>query len=157
VGWRLGAPGRAAADAALDAERRALDRAETDARYEQFSALNDRFKSAIVAWQLRDVGGATVPNDHADAAYDGRVLAEIESVDCALQPLLEWIATRVPRTAAYRPRFRAALRKALAGERRFVAAPLIDSYHTVWFEFHEELIRLSGRPRAGEAAAGRGA
>ena len=36
-----------------------------------------------------------------------------------------------------------------------MAHPLRDSYHTVWFELHEELIRLSGRNRASEAAAGR--
>ncbi len=28
-----------------------------------------------------------------------------------------------------------------------VAAPNKDSYHTVWFELHEELLVLSGRPR----------
>lgn len=157
IGWRLTAAGRVAANDAIDAERAALDAAETDGRYEGFSELNDRFKAAIVAWQLRDVGGTAVPNDHADAAYDASVLREIEAVDRDLQPLLAWIAARVPRTAPYRPRFEQALQRALRGERRFVAAPLIDSYHTVWFEFHEELIRLSGRTRAGEAAAGRGA
>ena len=35
-----------------------------------------------------------------------------------------------------------------------VAAPVKDSYHTVWFELHEELIILSGRNRADEEAAG---
>jgi pyruvate,orthophosphate dikinase len=38
-----------------------------------------------------------------------------------------------------------------------LSAPLKDSYHTVWFEMHEELILLCGRNRADEAAAGRGA
>jgi pyruvate,orthophosphate dikinase len=156
IGWRLTAAGRALADAALAVERAALDRSETDARYEDFCELNDRFKRTIVAWQLREAGGKTVPNDHSDAAYDARVLRDLESVDRNLQPLLEWLAARVPRSAAYRERFEGALAKALRGERRFVAAPLIDSYHTVWFEFHEELIRLSGRTRAAEAAAGRG-
>ncbi len=32
---------------------------------------------------------------------------------------------------------------------------MIDSYHTVWFELHEELIALSGLTREDEAAAGR--
>jgi pyruvate,orthophosphate dikinase len=35
-----------------------------------------------------------------------------------------------------------------------LASPLKDSYHTVWFEFHEELIALTGRDRAIEEAAG---
>jgi hypothetical protein len=34
-----------------------------------------------------------------------------------------------------------------AGELRFVAQPLVDSYHTVWFELHEGLLRLAGRGR----------
>jgi pyruvate,orthophosphate dikinase len=34
-----------------------------------------------------------------------------------------------------------------------LAAPLKDSYHTVWFELHEELIILSGRSRADVEAA----
>jgi hypothetical protein len=32
---------------------------------------------------------------------------------------------------------------------------MIDSFHTVWFELHEDLIGLLGRTRAEEAAAGR--
>jgi pyruvate,orthophosphate dikinase len=32
---------------------------------------------------------------------------------------------------------------------------LLDSYHTVWFELHEDLIRLAGRTREAEATAGR--
>jgi hypothetical protein len=31
-----------------------------------------------------------------------------------------------------------------------------DSYHTIWFQFHEELIEMAGRTRAEEAAEGRG-
>ena len=33
------------------------------------------------------------------------------------------------------------------GDHTMVAAPIKDSYHTVWFELHEELIVLSGRER----------
>ncbi len=32
---------------------------------------------------------------------------------------------------------------------------MVDSYHTLWFELHEELIQALGRTRADEAAAGR--
>ena len=34
-----------------------------------------------------------------------------------------------------------------------IASPLKDSYHTVWFELHEELMHLSGRTRAIEEAS----
>jgi pyruvate,orthophosphate dikinase len=33
-----------------------------------------------------------------------------------------------------------------------IASPLKDSYHTIWFELHEELIHLAGRDRATEEA-----
>jgi pyruvate,orthophosphate dikinase len=157
IGWRLTAEGRAAADAVIRAERVTLDQREVDAQYERFTELNDRFKAAIMAWQLRDVDGAPVPNDHSDTAYDADVLRRIAAIDRDLHDVVAWIGTHVGRTFAYRQRFALALEKAMRGERRFVAAPLIDSYHTVWFELHEELIRLSGRTRAEEAAAGRGA
>ena len=38
---------------------------------------------------------------------------------------------------------------------RYVASPRVDSYHSVWFELHEDLILLAGRTRADEVAAGR--
>jgi pyruvate,orthophosphate dikinase len=37
-----------------------------------------------------------------------------------------------------------------AGDGTMVASPFKDSYHTVWFELHEELMHLSGRDRATE-------
>jgi pyruvate,orthophosphate dikinase len=40
-----------------------------------------------------------------------------------------------------------------AGHSIMLASPLKESYHTVWFEYHEELISLTGRSRAQEALA----
>ena len=37
----------------------------------------------------------------------------------------------------------------------YIASPRVDSYHGVWFELHEDLIRLSGKTREEEVAAGR--
>jgi hypothetical protein len=54
-------------------------------------------------------------------------------------------------------RFADALEAVRGGDNTMFGRPLGDSYHTVWFELHEELIALSGRTRAEEAAAGRGA
>lgn len=34
---------------------------------------------------------------------------------------------------------------------------LVESYHGIWFEFHEELIQASGRTRAQESSTGGGA
>jgi pyruvate,orthophosphate dikinase len=69
--------------------------------------------------------------------------------------ILASVGRTINRLEAYRHRLEAALRSIDAGELEMVAHPLKDSYHTVWFEMHEELIRLSGRNRGDEARAGR--
>ena len=121
-----------------------------------FHAANDRFKEIVTSWQLREVGGETVPNDHEDAVYDTAVIdalaAEIHTV---IVPIVEVVAEAEPRMQRYLVRFVDALDALRAGDGQMMAHPLKDSYHTVWFELHEELIRLSGRNRADESAAGR--
>jgi hypothetical protein len=64
-------------------------------------------------------------------------------------------ASLVPRLGPYPARFAAAMARVAQGDTEYVARPMIDSYHTVWFEFHEELIQASGTTREAEAAAGR--
>ena len=54
---------------------------------------------------------------------------------------------RLPRFDGYARRLRRALDAISAGDHTMVAAPIKDSYHTVWFELHEELLVLSGRQR----------
>ena len=67
----------------------------------------------------------------------------------------EEVATSEPRLARYTERLHAALEALQEGDVQMMAHPLRDSYHTAWFELHEELIRLYGRNLASEAAAGR--
>ena len=64
-------------------------------------------------------------------------------------------AAGLPRLARYeRPPGRRG-RRGAAGNGKYIASPRVDSYHGAWFELHEDLIRLAGRTRADEAAAGR--
>lgn len=151
MGLRLTPAGQAAADAIWAAEREALDAAAMAALHADFHAPNAAFKAVVADWQLRD--GA--PNDHSNAAHDAAVLDRLAATHAAIEPIVARAAALVPRLRRYGDRLAAALARVRAGEGRWVAAPLIDSYHTIWFELHEELIRLSGRTRAAEAAAGR--
>jgi hypothetical protein len=41
-----------------------------------------------------------------------------------------------------------------AGEGDWFTSPLVDSYHTVWFELHEDLLATLGLERAEEARTG---
>ncbi len=137
-------------DQLLSAERAGIDPASLAPHYDQFSAVNKDFKGLAAGWQLRD--GA--PNDHGDPAYDQSILDQLPSIDRRVGPIVAAVAEIAPRLAPFARRFAAALAKVEAGEHQWFLKPLIDSYHTVWFEFHEELIAISGRNRLDEAAAG---
>ncbi len=123
----------------------------------RFHEVNEAFKTVVGDWQMRFVGGTEIPNDHTDAAYDAEVVARLRtSIHVDVEPIIIRTAQAEPRLVRYWERLEAALRAIEAGQNDMMAHPLKDSYHTVWFELHEELIRLSGRNRADEAAAGRG-
>src|SRR5207244_898520 len=60
------------------------------------------------------------------------------------------LAVELERMRSYGPRLTAALERVEAGEREWVARPLIDSYHTVWHELHEDLLLTLGIDRSAE-------
>ena len=120
-----------------------------------FIALDHRMKTVVTAWQTREVDGAQTPNLHADAAYDAEVLAGLAALHADALAWLIPLVSQLPRLASYQARLESAVAQATGGDGRYVASPRVDSYHSVWFELHEDLIRLSGRTRAEEVASGR--
>ena len=151
LGLRLTPAGQVAAVACWDAARGRIAPDAMAALYADFHVPNAAFKAVIADWQLCN----GVVNDHQDTAYDAAVLARLAAIDADICPLIARAAVLEPRLARYADRLAAALAAIAAGNHRFVAVPLLDSYHTVWFELHEELIRLAGLSRAAEAAEGR--
>jgi pyruvate,orthophosphate dikinase len=149
---RISPSGRERLVALLDEERATVDQTALTEAYEDFDVVNTEFKTLITAWQMLD--GQTV-NDHTDATYDASVIERLDALHQRFQPLLAHIAKLAPRLATYQARFNHAIDMIRQGNHSFVARPIADSYHTVWFELHEELIGLLGRTRAEEAAAGR--
>lgn len=150
--FKLSPEGRAELDELLAAERATVDGAAIARLYEEFDEHNTALKEMMTRWQLKD--GST-PNDHTDAAYDAAIIADLVALDARFRPLLDRFVTVADRLAQYPPRFARALAMIEAGHRSWFAKPLADSYHTVWFELHEDLIGLAGLTRADEAAAGR--
>jgi pyruvate,orthophosphate dikinase len=138
-------------EALLDEERRGIDGGAVRGIYDEFTPVNQDFKALAAEWQLRD----GEPNDHADAVYDQSVLDQLPDIHRRLMPLVERMAGLVARLRPFHVRFEHALRRVQAGEHEWFLKPLLDSYHTVWFEFHEELIGLAGLSRLTEAASGR--
>ncbi len=120
-----------------------------------FLPLDKRIKTTVTAWQLRDIGGQPTLNDHADPEYDGAILAELQAIHAEVSAWLYSVTDAPGPVSRYAARLDRAALAVAAGDHRFFSSPRVDSYHSVWFELHEELIRLAGRTRADEAASGR--
>ncbi len=94
---------------------------------------------------------------NSDPDYDGGIVERIAAIDVANQTLIADAAAIIPRLARYGLAFAEAWQRIEGGGTRWIAVPILDSYHTLRFELHKELIQLSGRSRAAEAAAGHAA
>ncbi|WP_040840955.1 hypothetical protein [Nocardia brevicatena] len=148
---RLTPEGRERLAVLVRAEHAGIDQQALTALYEEFDRHNTALKQIVSDWQIK--GGA--PNDHTDEAYDRAVIDRLSGLDSEFRLLVARIAQVAPRLATYQRRFGNAVEQIRAGNTSYLARPITDSYHTVWFEFHEELIGLLGRTREEEAAAGR--
>ena len=114
---------------------------------ERFEIINRELKQIITDWQTVDVGGRRIANDHANREHDGRIIDRLGDLHERFEPILKQLADAVPRLRHYQRALTAALERAEAGEIAWVSDAKLDSYHTVWFELHEELLRLRGRRR----------
>ena len=154
MGYRITPTGRMRCGELIDAEHRAADQSAVTAIYENFCEHNKELKAVITDWQTR---GPNQPNDHSDGEYDHAVLDRLAALHQRVLPLLDQIGDVAPRLRHYKRRLQRAVDAVVAGDHTYVSRPILDSYHTVWFELHEDLIGLAGLTRAAEAEAGRGA
>jgi pyruvate,orthophosphate dikinase len=153
--FRLTAHGKSVGKEQMGADSEAWGNENAVAALDAFLALDQRMKATVTAWQMRDVDGAQAFNDHSDPAYDARVLADLAALHADAAAWLRPVAGDLPRLAGYLARLERATAAARSGDHRYVASPRVDSYHSAWFELHEDLIQLAGRSRAEEVAAGR--
>jgi hypothetical protein len=148
-GWVLTPQGRAAHEKRLADELDASGgRAEVERRFGQFLELNPTLLQACTDWQVRD----GVVNDHTDAEYDDAVRRRLADLHQEALPVLTPLGDVLERFGGYPPRLQRAADKVAAGDGAWVDKPLTDSYHTVWFELHEDLLSTLGLQRAEESA-----
>jgi hypothetical protein len=147
---RISRGGRARLAELLAQERSGVDTAAVAAAHAEFRCVNGDFKALVSDWQSKD----GQPNTHQDADYDAAVLARLHGVHQRVLPIITAAAAQIPRLGAYSAKLAGALAKIRAGETTWFTRPIIDSYHTVWFELHEELIQAAGLSRADEARRG---
>lgn len=103
--------------------------------YERFEGYNSRFLSLMSAWQTE--------SDEAQERTYSRLERVVERHVGALKIAARW----VPRYGHYAARFERSLEHVDSGRSDYVSSPMVDSLHNIWFEFHEDLLAVLGRPR----------
>lgn len=101
--------------------------------YDRFESANDQFIKAVSDWQKTDGGPKA----------ELKVLRIVERLTKALDEL----TAAIPRYRHYIRRFRDSVARVDRGEREYMCGPTIDFIHTIWFEFHEDILSVLGRPR----------
>jgi hypothetical protein len=149
-GWGLTTAGRARAAELVAADLAPDVRARVDDCYRRFLTLNREVLAACTDWQVRDVAGTRVLNDHGDAAYDQEVLDRLFALCGKAEPLLCDLADAAARFDTYGSRLANAVARVHAGEYDWLVQPGIDSYHSIWFELHEDLLTTLGIERSKE-------
>jgi hypothetical protein len=115
--------------------------------YQAFESINRDLKQLITDWQTIAVGGERIRNVHDDADYDERIVDRLGALHDRAVPLLTSMSQELPRIQSYRRLLTEALEKCEDGAVEWVSDAKIASYHSVWFELHEDLLRVLGRER----------
>lgn len=101
--------------------------------YEQFEVLNSEFLNLISKWQA--------------SGMERRILSQLLRVVERHIAGIGRIEESIPRYRVYADRFTNAMERVDLGDVSFVTNPLADSIHNIWFEFHEDILAVIGRPR----------
>lgn len=150
-GWSLTSSGRAEGERLLADELDAAGaRPHIEQCYQQFLGLNTQLLGICSDWQVLRRDGVEVVNDHSDPVHDRSVMIRLALVDRAVQPVTRRMGASLERLSTYGARLSDARRRVESGRTEWFTKPGIDSYHTVWFELHEDLLATLGRRRTEE-------
>jgi hypothetical protein len=114
---------------------------------QEFERLNGELKAVITDWQTVPLGGTRIANDHTDEDYDAAVINRLERIHERVQPVLQRLRREIPRFAYYESGLAGAMDHVEESASAWVSGAEIPSYHTLWFELHEDLLRLGGKRR----------
>jgi len=110
--------------------------------YDAFLDHNSGLKTLCSRWQ--QVG--------TDDAARWQAIGDLEDLHALADPVFVRAGELVERFGRYGGRLGEALQLVKDGDERFFTSPLVDSYHTVWFEAHEDFLLALGRDRAAEGS-----
>jgi hypothetical protein len=146
--------GREEGQAALAQELKVVGaRGVVEAMYEKFLQLNPEMLQLCTDWQVINGGSREQKlNDHSDSEYDTKVLDRLVLLDQQIVEIIQPLIGLLSRFDNYPSRFASALEKVLSGHLDWLTKPIMPSYHTVWFELHEDLLATLGINRASEGS-----
>jgi len=152
-GWRLTSVGRVEGERLLADELDAAgSRSVVLSQYEAFLVLNPELLAVCTDWQVVVTPAGELVNDHDDPEHDAAVLDRLDALHDQIVPVTTALAGTLSRFTGYTDRLTAAHERVRAGDHDWITRPVIDSYHTVWFELHEDLLATLGRERSQERA-----
>jgi hypothetical protein len=152
AGWHVTDAGRREGERRLADELDRTGSRETAVRaHADFLPLNVRFGRACTDWQVRPIGSDRMSaNDHTDWRWDARVLDTLARLEKGFAAVAGELAARLLRFDGYADRYAAARARVEAGHRRWLDGIEVDSCHTVWIQFHEDLLATLGVPRGSD-------
>jgi hypothetical protein len=156
-GWALTDEGRVTVQRWLEDELTSAGASDVvRSYYEQFLKLNPTLLDLSTDWQMVRVGEGHIVNDHRDPDYDAKVLDRLIKLDESAQRICADLSAILTRFEPYGPRLSRARDRALAGDHAYVTDNL-ESYHSVWFQLHEDLLVTLGISREDERGGSPGA
>jgi hypothetical protein len=111
------------------------------------TGVNKQVLGLTTDWQTIEKDGDRVPNDHGDDSYDRKIIDKLGRVLDKTAAVLGPVTGADALTARFQDRLGTALIRAEGGEIDYVSGVRVDSVHTIWFQMHEHLLRLTGRER----------
>jgi hypothetical protein len=121
----------------------AAARVDLAGAYEGFLAVNEQVKAVCLSW-------TALPADDSFGRW--QALETLAELHARVTDSLTRAGAVLPRYEVYAGRLASALRLAQAGQEEYVVSSLVDAYHTVWFELHEDFLSTLGRSRASEGS-----
>lgn len=139
-GWVVSESGRDAHAEWLATGTDDATRARLDEHYQRFLAVNAEVKGLSARWQsVTDDAERFDLTERLEIAHERAV------------PALAGAGTVIARYGRYPERLQEALDR-IHDDPRYFVSPRVDSYHTVWFECHEDFLLTLGRTRAEEGS-----
>ena len=114
------------------------------AAYERFLELDRQVKKLTTEWQHSSANSR--PDGYS--ADDWTLIDRLIGLNEKAGAVLLRLGRAVPRFAGYRARFRFAVQSLEDGDRKWFSGLTCDSYHTVWWQLHEDLLLALGVARS---------